>query len=117
MTLKKSHENILTHLHFEHAGELADALKSDEYDDMRVIYAITNPEQTEIVYIGDTEQGRDVRARLKAHIKDREKVGLVENESDVYIHIMVTEFLVLSEFEAENGELPVLNKRKSRKHV
>lgn len=117
MALKKSHKEILEHLHFEHAGELADALKSDEYDGMRVIYAITNPKQTEIVYIGDTEQGRDVRGRLKSHLKDREKVGLVENESDVYIHVMVTEFLVLTEFEDKSGSLPVLNKRKSQKHV
>jgi hypothetical protein len=94
---------------------LESALKSDEYDEARVIYAITNPEKTEIVYIGDTESGRDVRGRLKAHLKDRDKIGLVENESDVYIHFMITEFLVLSTFEEEVGSLPALNKRKSQK--
>jgi hypothetical protein len=37
-----------------------------EFDYNRVIYAITNPEGTAVVYVGDTEQGRDVRGRLKA---------------------------------------------------
>jgi hypothetical protein len=41
----------------------------------------------------------------------------VENNSDVYIHLMVTEFFVLSEFEEESGAMPALNKRKSAKHA
>ena len=50
-------------------------------------------------------------------MKDREKAGLVEENSDVYIHFMVTEFLVLTTFEELVGALPALNKRKSQKHV
>ena len=50
-------------------------------------------------------------------MKDREKVGLVEENSDVYVHVMITEYFVLSTFEELVGALPVLNKRKSRKHV
>lgn len=104
-------------MQFERAGELGGVLKSDEFDGTRVIYAITNPAKTEIVYVGDTEVGRDVRGRLKSHLKDRDKVGLVEEDSDVYIHIMITEFAVLNAFEDSVGSLPVLNKRKSQKNV
>jgi hypothetical protein len=117
MALKNPHKKVLSEMHFEHVGELKDVLKSDEFDGARVIYAITNPEKTEIVYIGDTEQGRDVRGRLKSHMKDREKVGMVEENSDVYIHFMITEYLVLTTFEELVGALPALNKRKSQKHV
>jgi hypothetical protein len=117
MALKKPHKKVIDQMHFEHVGEMRDALKSDEFDGFRVIYAISNPGKTEIVYVGDTEQGRDVRGRLKAHMKDREKVGLVEENSDVFIHVMITEYSVLTEFENESGALPVLNKRKSAKHV
>ena len=117
MALKKPHQKLINEMHFEHIGEAGEVLKSDEFDGLRVIYAITNPEKTEIVYIGDTEQGRDVRGRLKSHLKDRDKVGLVEEESDVYLHVMITEYLVLSTFEELVGSLPVLNKRKSQKHV
>jgi hypothetical protein len=117
MPLKKPHQKVIDQMHFEFVGELGKVLKSDEFDDFRVIYAISNPEKTEIVYIGDTEQGRDVRGRLKSHMKDRDKVGLVEEDSDVYIHVMITEYYVLSHFEDEIGSLPVLNKRKSQKHV
>jgi hypothetical protein len=117
MPLKKPHQKVLDEMHFDYISEVGDFLKNDEFDDARVIYAITNPEKTEIVYVGDTEQGRDVRGRLKAHMKDRDKVGLVELDSDVYIHFMITEFLVLSTFETEAGSLPALNKRKVQKHV
>ena len=117
MALKNPHKKVLTETHFEHVGELKKVLASDEFDGARVIYAITNPEKTEIVYIGETEQGRDVRGRLKSHMKDRDKVGLVEENSDVYIHFMVTEFFVLDTFEQLNGTLPILNKKKSQKHV
>jgi hypothetical protein len=117
MALKPAHKKVLTETHFEHVGELKKVLASDEFDGSRVIYAITNPEKTEIVYVGDTEQGRDVRGRLKSHMKDREKVGLVEENSDVYIHLMITEFYVLDTFEELVGALPALNKRKSQKHA
>ena len=69
------------------------------------------------VYAGDTEQDRDVRERLKSHLKDRYKVRLVDETSDVCIHFMITEFLVLSTFDDLVGALPALNKRKSQKHV
>ena len=62
-------------------------------------------------------EGRDVRGRLKAHLNSREKVGQVEKTSEVYIHMMVTEFMVLDAFEQDAGAIPVLNKRKSQKHV
>lgn len=117
MALKKPHQKLINEMHFEHAGQAGDVIQSDEFDDLRVIYAITNPEKTEIVYIGDTEQGRDVRGRLKSHLKDRDKVGLVEETSDVYIHVMITEYAVLTTFEELVGSLPILNKRKSQKHV
>ncbi len=117
MALNRSHKSILDEYVFEKAGPLKKVLGSDEYDGIRVIYAITDPEHTKVVYIGDTEQGRDVRARLRSHLKDREKVGLVEETSIVYIHIMVTEYLILDEFEEKTGTLPVLNKRKSAKHA
>ena len=117
MALRNPHKKVLTEMHFEYVGELKKVLANDEFDGARVIYAISNPEKTEIVYVGDTEQGRDVRGRLKSHMKDREKVGQVEENSDVYIHFMITEFLVLSTFEELVGTLPALNKRKSQKHV
>lgn len=117
MALKKPHQKLVKEMHFEHIGEVGDAIQSDEFDGLRVIYAITNPEKTEIVYIGDTEQGRDVRGRLKSHLKDRDKVDLVEADSDVYVHVMITEYLVLTTFEELVGSLPILNKRKSQKHV
>ena len=117
MALKKEHEKVLKDNRFEHVGDVGTALKSDEYEGDRVIYAITNTEKTEVVYVGDTEQGRSVRSRLKAHLKDREKVGLVEENSDLYIHVMVTEFAVLTAFEDRAGALPALNKRKVQKHA
>jgi len=117
MALKRAHQKLMDEFHFEHWGSLEDVLKDDEYDGSRVIYAITNPSQTEIVYVGDTEQGRDVRGRLKSHLKDRDKVGQVENDSDVYVHLMITEYAVLDAFEADTGALPALNRRKSQKHV
>ena len=117
MALKALHKKVLAETHFEHVGELKKVLASDEFDGARVLYAITNPQKTEIVYIGETEQGRDVRGRLKSHMKDRDKVGLVEENSDVYIHMMVTEYFVLDTFEQLNGSLPILNKKKTQKHV
>jgi hypothetical protein len=117
MALKKTHQKLIDEFHFERWGELEGVLKKDEFDSCRVIYAISNPEKTEIVYIGDTEHGRDVRGRLKAHLNSREKAGFVEKTSDVYVHMMVTEYMVLDAFDEDAGALPVLNKRKSQKHV
>ena len=117
MALKRPHQKLIDEFHFERWGELETVMKKDEFDDCRVIYAISNPEKTDIVYVGDTEQGRDVRGRLKAHLNSREKVGQVEKTSEVYIHMMVTEFMVLDAFEQDAGAIPVLNKRKSQKHV
>ena len=115
MGLRREHAKIIKEFKFEPVGTLGAALKSDEFDNCRVIYAISNPEGTEIVYVGDTEQGRDVRARLKAHLRDRDKVALVEEDSQVFIHMMVTEFAVLTAFEDDSGALPTLNKRKVAK--
>jgi hypothetical protein len=50
-------------------------------------------------------------------MKDRDKVGFVEKDSDVWIHLMVTEYSVIDHFEELNGALPVLNKKKVQKHV
>jgi len=102
---------------FEDAGLIRDALKTDAFDGLRVVYALTNPAQTEIIYIGDAEQGRNLRSRLRAHLKDRDKIGHVELDSRVYVHVMITEFMVLNNFHADTGRLPVCNKRKSQKHV
>lgn len=115
MGLKREHEKILKTHRFEHAGTLGEALERDEFDDLRVIYAITDPGKREIIYIGETEQGRNMRGRLNAHLKDREKINLVENDSDLYVHVMVTEFRVLSDFEEITGGLPACNKRKAMK--
>lgn len=115
MGLKREHEKVLKEHHFEHAGTVGEVLSSDEYDELRLIYAITDPTQREIVYVGETEQGRNLRGRLAAHLKDRDKINLVEKESQLYVHVMVTEFAVLSAFEDAVGGLPACNKRKVQK--
>jgi hypothetical protein len=84
---------------------------------VRTLYAITNPEQTEVVYVGDAEVGRDLRARLKAHLDSRGKAGHVEPDSLVFVHVMVTEYMVLSRFQEDTGSMPVLNKRKVPKYT
>lgn len=113
--MNKKHARILKANHFEPHGTVATALKSDEFDNCRVLYAITDPAGENVVYVGDTEVGRDVRARLKAHMNARDKAGHVEAESQVWIHFMVTEFKVLCDFEEGTGGLPKLNKRKVAK--
>lgn len=115
MGLKREHEKILKTHGFERAGTLGEALERDEFEGLRVIYAITDPGKREIIYIGETEQGRNLRGRLNAHLKDREKINLIEKDSDLYVHVMVTEFLVLSDFEEVTGGLPACNKRKAIK--
>ena len=115
-TLHADHAAMLREHHFETAGVMRDLLRSDEYDGIRAIYAVTNPEQTALVYIGESEEGRDIRGRLKSHMNARNKAGHVEKESLVFVHVMVTEYMVLDRFEEVVGTLPVLNKRKVAKH-
>ena len=115
-TLHPDHAAMLREHHFETAGVMRDLLRSDEYDGIRAIYAVTNPEQTALVYIGESEEGRDIRGRLKSHMNARNKAGHVEKESLVFVHVMVTEYMVLDRFEEVVGALPVLNKRKVAKH-
>ena len=115
-TLHADHAALLREHHFETAGAIGDVIRTDEYDGIRIIYIITNPEQTEIVYVGDTEEGRNVRGRLKDHLDTRSKAGKVEKTSLVFVHVMVTEYMVLDRFEEVFGRLPVLNKRKVPKH-
>lgn len=114
-SLNKKHLRVLTENHFEAHGTIGSALKSDEYDGCRVLYAISDPTGEQVIYVGDTEVGRDLRGRLKAHMNARDKAGHVELESQVWIHFMVTEFKVLSDFEDVAGALPKLNKRKVQK--
>lgn len=116
-TLHPKHAALLREHRFETAGLAKAVMRSDEYDGVRTIYAITNPEQTEVVYVGDAEVGRDLRARLKAHLDSREKAGRVEPDSLVFVHVMVTEYMVLSRFQEDTGSMPVLNKRKVPKHT
>jgi hypothetical protein len=82
-TFNRAQALLLEEYLFEDAGLIRDALKTDAFDGLRIVYAITNPQQTEIVYIGDTETGRNLRARLRAHMKDRDKIGHVELDSMV----------------------------------
>lgn len=110
-SLAPIHASLLRDHGIEDAGHLAWVLKTDVYDGHRIVYVITNPERTAIVYIGGTEGGRDLRARLRCHLKDRDKIGHVERDSFVYVHIMVTEFMVLSHFREDTGALPRCNKR------
>lgn len=116
-TLHPVHADLLREHLFEDAGTLSDALTHDDFDGLRVVYAITNPAHTEIVYVGDAEQSRNLRSRLRAHLKDRDKIGHVERESLVFVHVMITELLVLNCFHADVGRLPVCNKRKVGKYV
>jgi len=116
-TLHHKHCALLLEHRFETAGLAKAVIRTDEYDGVRAIYAITDPEQTEVVYVGDAEVGRDLRARLKSHLDSREKAGRVEPESLVFVHVMVTEYMVLSRFQEDTGTMPVLNKRKVPKHT
>jgi hypothetical protein len=116
-TLHPQHAALLREHRFETAGLAKAVLRTDEYDGVRTLYAITNPEQTEVVYVGDAEVGRDLRARLKAHLDSRGKAGHVEPDSLVFVHVMVTEYMVLSRFQEDTGSMPVLNKRKVPKYT
>ena len=112
MPLDRKHRRILKVNGFESCGTLAKAMKSDAWDGDRVIYAITDPAGERIVYVGDTERGRDLRGRLKSHLNDRSKMGLVEPASRLWVHFMVTEYKVLCDFEDSMGAMPELNRRK-----
>lgn len=115
-SLNEVHAALLRELHFETAGDLGRVVRSDAYDGLRAIYAITDPARTEVVYVGESEEGRNLRARLRAHLEARSKAGHVEHDSLAFVHVMVTEFMVLCRFEDELGQLPRLNRRKTPKH-
>lgn len=116
-TLDPIHAALLREHHFSTAGELGFVIRGDAWDGIRILYAITNPAQTELVYVGDTEVGRDLRGRLKDHLSRRSKAGRVELDSLVFVHVMVTEYMVLRRFKEDIGRLPVLNKRLTPKHT
>lgn len=116
-SLHPTHAALLREHHFESAGTLGYVVRGDTYDGLRTLYAITNPQWTEIVYIGDSEQGRNLRGRLKAHLNTRDKAGHIERNSLVFVHVMVTEYMVLDRFEQEMKALPLLNRTKARKHA
>jgi hypothetical protein len=67
-SLDPAHAVLLREHGFEDAGHLAWVLKTKVYDGHRIVYVITNPERTAIVYIGGTEDGRDLRARLRCQV-------------------------------------------------
>ena len=117
VTLDPAHATILRALRFESAGTLQHCLGSDFYEGVRVVYAITNPEHTAVVYVGDSEIGRSLRSRLNAHLDSRSKAGKIERESLVFVHVLVTEYLVLDTFEQETGTMPELNKVKTQRFV
>ena len=114
MTLRREHERVLRENNFEYFGSVENAIESGELDGTRLIYAITNPERTEIVYVGDTEEGKNVRARLRALLRDK-RTNMVESDSGLYFHAIVTEFSVVRAFEELAGEMPALNRRKFEK--
>lgn len=110
-TLDPVHAGLLRELHFVTVGEAGDGMALWAFRDLRIVYAITNPERTEIVYVGDSEKGRDLAGRIKDHLSRREKAGHVEKASLVFAHILITEYLVLDRFRDLTGKLPRLNKR------
>lgn len=112
-TLDPKHAALLREHDFESAGTIAKVLTTDGYDLTRLIYAIVNPQGTAIVYIGGTEAGRDLRGRLRNHMRDRAKIHHVERDSLVYVHIMLTEYVFIHHFHEDTGALPVCNKRKA----
>lgn len=90
-------------------------MRTTDYDDLRLVYAITDPAHTSVVYVGETDRARDPRARYRSHIDSRKKIGKVELESLVFVHVMVTEYMVLDAFEHDTGSMPPLNMRKSQR--
>lgn len=116
-TLNPQHADLLRGHRFESAGTVAHVLSDDEYDGIRALYAITNPAKTAVVYVGESEAGRDIRGRIKAHMNARDKAGNIEADSLVFVHVMVTEYMVLDAFEHATGGLPLLNHHKTMKHA
>ena len=116
-TLDPVHAALLREHHFETAGRVEFVLRGFAYDGVRVLYAITNPSETAVVYVGDSEVGRDLKGRLKNHLNDRSKIGHVEADSLVFVHVMVTEYMVLDRFEEETRGLPLLNRTKAPKNA
>lgn len=116
-TLDPAHASLLRGHRFESAGTVAHVLSDDEYDGIRALYAITNPAKTAVVYVGESEAGRDIRGRIKAHMNARDKAGNIEADSLVFVHVMVTEYMVLDAFEHATGALPLLNHHKTMKHA
>lgn len=110
-TLDRDHARLLREHLFEDAGPLWRVLTTDAWDGLRIVYALTDPECRAVVYVGETELGRNLRGRLRCHLRDREKLGAVERESRVYVHVMITEFMVLARFREETDALPRCNKR------
>ena len=107
--MKRIHSAILKVNDFVPCGTVKQALDSDQWDGVRVLYAISDPKNTRIVYVGDSEKGRALRARLKDHLSKRSKKGLVELKSRVWVHFMVTERSVLCDFQENTGAIPELN--------
>lgn len=115
-SLDSVHAGLLRELHFVTVGDAGDAMALWAFRELRVVYAITNPARTEIVYVGDSEVGRDLAGRIKDHLSRREKAGYIERDSLVFAHVLITEYLVLDRFRDLTGSLPRLNKRVVRKH-
>ena len=116
-TLDPVHAALLREHHFETAGRIEFVMRGFAYDGMRVLYAITNPSGTAVVYVGDSEVGRDLKKRLKDHLDSRRMTGHVEPDSLVFVHVMVTEYMVLDRFEEETGSMPLLNRSKTPKNA
>ena len=116
-TLDPVHAALLREHHFETAGRVEFVMRGFAYDGMRVLYAIANPSATALVYVGDSEVARDLKKRLKDHLDSRRMAGLVEPDSLLFVHVMVTEYMVLDRFEEETGRLPTLNRSKAPKNA
>jgi hypothetical protein len=116
-TLDPVHAALLREHHFETAGHVGFVMRGFAYDGMRVLYAITDPAYTRVVYVGDSEVGRNLKGRLKDHLDSRKMAGHIERESLVFVHVMVTEYMVLDRFEEETGSMPLLNVAKAPKNA
>lgn len=113
--VNKAHADLLKKLRFVKEGTIEVVLKNVEFDGFSVIYALTDPGHERVVYIGETVDGGDLRGRLKAHLRDRAKAGLVEPTSYVYVHACVTEELAIYAFQEKAGGPPELNKKRGRR--
>jgi hypothetical protein len=107
----------LKRLGFVAVGALGDVIRDDRLDGLRIVYAITDPRGRDVVLFGETERGRDVRARLKKHLSERTAAGLIEPRSRVYVHMLVTEAYALGAYREATGHLPALKKQVRRYHL